>query len=156
MGRSAHADTLDLRLQLGVEHCRVGNWEAGLAVLSGVFSEGTPTGSEAAVAASYLGYASALLKREIGDGLALCQKVADKEFYQAEVHYNLARTLLLAGHKSRSVRALERALVIDPSFVAAFELRCELGERRRPVLPFLARGNLLNRLLGRIRTVFAS
>lgn len=147
----------DMRLQLGVEHCRVGNWEAGLSILRGVFAERTPTGSaEAAIAASYLGYASALLRREVRDGLALCERVAERDFYHAEVHYNHARTLLVAGHKSRAVRALDRALIIDPTFVDAFQLRCELGERRSPVLPFLSRGNPLNRFIGRIRSALTA
>jgi hypothetical protein len=125
--------------------------------LSAAFADKTPAGtSEAAIAASYLGYASALVRREVGDGLALCERVAEREFYHAEVHYNLARTLVLAGHKSRAVRALDRALAIDPTFVAAFELRCELGERRRPVLPFLGRRNPVNVVLGRIRSALAS
>jgi predicted Zn-dependent protease len=159
MARPAAAETHpsgDVRLQLGIEHCRVGNWDAGLAILTAVFAERTPTGSaDAAIAATYLGYASALRRKAVADGLALCQQVAEREFYQPEVHYNYARTLVLAGHKARAVRSLDRALAIDPTFAQAFHLRCELGERRKPVVPFLGRRHVLNRVLGRLRAAWS-
>src|SRR5690606_24163796 len=33
-GSTENSSSGDVRLQLGIEHCRVGNWDTGLAVLS--------------------------------------------------------------------------------------------------------------------------
>jgi hypothetical protein len=51
------------------------------------------------------------------------------------------------------VRALGEGLKIEPDNPQLLDLQGEIGLRRHPVLPFLARSNPLNLVLGRIRHV---
>jgi hypothetical protein len=83
--------------------------------------------------------------------LKLCQHAVKMEFYQAENYLNLARTLLLAGHRRPAVRAVADGLKVEPDNGQLLELQHEIGLRKRPVLSFLSRSNPINSLLGRIR-----
>ena len=55
------------------------------------------------------------------------------------------------NRRRSAVRAIERGLQVDPLNQDLLELKEEIGSRKSPVLPFLARTNPINHLLGRIR-----
>ena len=100
---------------------------------------------------SYLGYALARSHGDVSRGLRFCKRAVRMEFYQPENYLNLARTELLAKNRRAAHRAVRRGLDFDPSHQALLELQNDLGERRDPVISFLGRRNLLNRILGRLR-----
>lgn len=140
----------DRLMELGVEHCRVEDWETGVEYLARAFADGIPEDRNAAVAASYLGYAM-VRRGERDEGLALCRRAERMGFFHPEVARNLARARLETGDREGAVDAVRRGLAIDPDDPGLLMLRTRLGERRSPVIGFLSRTNLLNRLLGRIR-----
>ena len=72
-------------------------------------------------------------------------------FYQPENYLNLARTQLLANDRRGAVSAIQGGLKIDPHQEDLLELQRQIGVRREPVLSFLSRDNLINRILGRLR-----
>jgi hypothetical protein len=152
-------DASSVRLQRGIELCRRGELKEGLGHLSQAFLQGVPEAQHKGLASSYLGYASARLEGRVEEGVRICERAAEKEFYEAEVFLNLARVLLLAGERKRAVKATERGCQLDPKNPDLIALRRQLGVRRAPTLPFLGRGNTLNRALGllrsRARTLFA-
>jgi tetratricopeptide (TPR) repeat protein len=137
--------------QLGIEHCRMGQWETGLRCLKQVFEDGQPTGERAGLTYSYYGHALARVERRVDEGLEMCQRGAELEFFQPEVFLNLARTYLLAGQKREAVAALERGLTLDPDDTALLVQRLELGERQKVAVPVLPRSNPINRLIGMLR-----
>src|SRR5512140_753218 len=123
----------------GIQLCREEHWDEGLEVLAQVFnSANRSTGELPMTYLSYLGYGIARFhnKRE---GLALCEQAVKVEFYQPESLYNLARTAAHLGERRKAVKALERALKLDPHHAESLALHAELGRRRSPVLGFLSR-----------------
>jgi tetratricopeptide (TPR) repeat protein len=134
-----------------IDRCRRGGWKDGLATLARVAEQEERPGALPALVYSYLGYGIALRQQRIQEGLKLCQHAVRLEFYQAENYLNLARTQVLAGRRRAAVRAVAEGLRIEPDNPQLLDLRRELGVRKPPVLPFLARDNPFNSLLGRLR-----
>jgi tetratricopeptide (TPR) repeat protein len=134
-----------------IESCRRGGWREGLPALARIAEQEVRPGALPALVYSYLGYGIALRQQRLSEGLKLCQHAVKMEFYQAENYLNLARTLVLAGHRRAAVRAVADGLKVEPDNGQLLELQHELGLRKRPVLSFLSRSNPINTLLGRIR-----
>lgn len=108
------------------------------------------------LARSYYGLCLALTRRNLSEGLRLCEQAAEEEFFRAEVHLNLGKTLLLAGKRQEAERALREALTLDETNRETLRELEKMGVRKRPLVPFLSRGNPLNRwpglLLHRLRS----
>ncbi len=143
----------DLRLaaEKGIALCRAGKLEDGYRLLKFVASGSDVPKDLPGLYYSYLGYCLALFEGHYNDGIVLCQKAIDREFYQAENHHNLARTFLLLDARRKATEAIRRGLRVDPHNARLHELRRSLGTRRWPMIRFLGRDHWLNRLLGRIR-----
>jgi len=137
--------------QRGIDLCRAGNWKAGMEIL-GKIAEADRQGTElSGLFYSYLGYGIARYERRGKEGLALCQHAIKVQFYEPENYVLLARVYLMRRRRGKAIEALQRALKLNARHPEAVKLAKEVGFRRRPVLSFLARGNPLNRALGRIR-----
>ena len=99
---------------------------------------------------SFYGLGLALVDRRFHKAVELCRAAAKEEFFNPELYHNLARVHLAFGFRAEALRYLRRGLMIDPG---SAELRSELaklGLRRLPVLRFLPRGHVVNRMLGRV------
>ncbi len=135
----------------GLERCRNGDWQDGLVDLAFLAERGSH-GDVPALCYSYLGYGLAHHRGQIKKGLRLCKHAVKLEFYQPECYLNLARTALLDDrYRRKAADAVLDGLEIDPEHPELLELRRELGARRSPIIPFLSRRNLVNRILGWIR-----
>lgn len=138
----------------GLERCRNGEWKDGLVDLAWLIEHGS-RGEVPSLCYSYLGYGLAHRRGEVKKGLRLCRHAIKLEFFQPENYLNLARTALLVDrYRHQAVTAVLDGLEIDPDHPELLELQKQLGARRPPVLRFLSRRNLLNRILGRIRHQF--
>jgi len=137
-------------LRRAIERCRQGDWEVGLAFL-GQIAESERSSALPGLFYSFLGYGIALRQRRVQEGLKLCRHSVKIQFYEPENYVNLARTCLLAGDRPAAVRAVLDGLKVDRQHPELLGLHRELGIRAQPILPFLARSNPLNQLLGRIR-----
>lgn len=137
-------------LRKGIERCRQGDWEVGLAFL-GRIAEAERSAALPGLFYSYLGYGIALRQKRVQEGLRLCRHSVKVQFYEPENYVNLVRTLLLAGERPAAVRAVLDGLKVDRQHRELLELHKELGIRKSPVLPFLSRTNPLNQFLGRLR-----
>lgn len=140
------SDTLGRAL----DFCRAGEWDRGLPIL-GYLAQSADRSTLPGLFYSYLGYGIARCERRVEEGIKLCQHAIKIEFYQPENYLNLARTELLENNRRAAVRALSKGLKIDPHHLELLVLQRDIGLRRRPVLTFVSRDNLLNRLLGRLR-----
>ena len=101
-------------------------------------------------AMSWYGVTLVLVERNLNLGVSLCEQ-ALRLGAAPELHLNLARVHLALQHRERALRAVARGLLAAPDHPGLLAARDSLGTRQTPALPFLARGNPLNRLLGRLR-----
>jgi len=99
---------------------------------------------------SWYGVTLVLVERNLNLGVSLCEQ-ALRLGAAPELHLNLARVHLALQHRERALRAVARGLLAAPDHPGLLAARDSLGTRQTPALPFLARGNPLNRLLGRLR-----
>jgi Flp pilus assembly protein TadD len=84
-------------------------------------------------------------------GVQFCREALGLEQYNPDMYCNLGRVLLAAGRRKEAHQTLLRGLRIQSDHREIIRALKEMGIRRRPVLPFLARANPLNVLLGRMR-----
>lgn len=150
------ADRADYQAEAeqGIALCRQGDWAEGLPRLRrAARAEETRVlrGELPPLFYSYYGLGIAQYDRKIREGKELCERAAAKAFFQPEAYLNLALVAVLDSDRSIAVGAVQRGLSIDPDHPRLLRLAEKLGVRRRPVLPFLSRDNLLNRILGRWR-----
>jgi hypothetical protein len=102
-------------------------------------------------ATSWYGVTLVLVERNSNLGVLYCDQALRLAGPTPELCLNQARSHLALGQRARAVTSIQRGLVANPGDPA---LRCALdalGRRREPVVPFLSRGHLLNRWLGRLR-----
>lgn len=137
-------------LERGLALCRRGDWDHGLTDL-GKLAENDTQGDLPGIFYSYLGYGIALREKRIRDGIRLCRHAVKLEFYQPENYLNLARTYLLAENRKKAYEAVAQGLKVDRGHRGLRQLLAQMGARKRPVIPFLSRGNVINRILGRVR-----
>lgn len=95
--------------------------------------------------------ALALVRGQFLGAVELARAAVRQEFYNPDLYLNLARIYLAFDCKAEAVRYLRRGLMVDPENERLRRKLAELGERRKPALPFLPRGHIVNRLLGRIQ-----
>ncbi len=95
--------------------------------------------------------ALALVRGQFLGAVELARSAVRQEFYNPDLYLNLARIYLAFDCKAEAVRYLRRGLMVDPENERLRRKLAELGERRKPALPFLPRGHIVNRLLGRIQ-----
>ncbi|MBI5642195.1 MAG: hypothetical protein HY954_01825 [Deltaproteobacteria bacterium] len=103
-------------------------------------------------AMSYYALSLANVEGNYDKAISLCLMAAEKEFYNPEIYLNLGRIFLLNGQKSVAVRAFRKGLKFDNSNHSLLHEMRNLGVRRRPVLTFLPRQNVVNKYLGMIIT----
>lgn len=101
---------------------------------------------------SYLGLMIALERGQIREGISLCEESVVEAPDSAVCHLNLGKVLLRAGRKFEAIEAVREGLRVcggnEGASAAATSFLISLGTRRRPVIPFLSRNNLLNKYLG--------
>ena len=102
---------------------------------------------------SSLGLAVALGERNFESARTLCESAAKQEFFNPELYLNLARVYLSVGRRPEALRYLRRGQMIDPGHVEIREAIADLGMRRLPILPFLPRRHVVNRMLGSVRSI---
>ncbi len=135
----------------GIDLCRTGDWEGGLAVLRHLARQEKAEFDRPGRFFSYLGYGVARFESRYKEGVALCRHAIKIEPQEPENHLNLARIYLLRRNRRGAYKALKKGLALNPHHQQLLEFYEEFGRRRPAVLPFLPRGHRLNRILGRIR-----
>ncbi len=135
----------------GIDHCRRGDWDTGIAYLARVAEQDSGSVELPSTYHSYLGYGLAYRKRRVREGLELCRHACRTHFFEPENFVNLARTCLLVGDRGEAFRTISQGYALDSKSPELRLLHSQLGVRRPPVLRFLGRRNLVNRWLGRFR-----
>lgn len=99
---------------------------------------------------SYYGLCLALEEKRVRDGIEICRQALPLESYNADLHLNMARALLVAGRRREAHEQLLRGAGLAPGHPEIYRALQAMGLRRRPPIPFLSRANPLNVLLGRL------
>jgi tetratricopeptide (TPR) repeat protein len=100
---------------------------------------------------SWYGVTLVLVEKNSNLGVLLCDQALRATGPDPDLLLNQARVHLALNQRDRAVRAVTRGLELWPDDRRLKAARDLLGTRREPVLRFVSRDNLLNRLLGRIR-----
>ena len=100
---------------------------------------------------SFLGVAMARAERKWPAALELCKTAANMRRNEAQLYINLAEVYVSAARRDEAVATLDRAFKYCGADARLTRMRAKLGKRSSPVLPFLDRGNALNRSLGKLR-----
>jgi predicted Zn-dependent protease len=88
---------------------------------------------------------------KLKQGIEICSAALSHAPSQPELHLNLARLYTLAGARRKAIQTIERGLRASPRHPGLARLREDIGVRRRPVLPLLARDHPANVVLGKLR-----
>jgi Flp pilus assembly protein TadD len=100
---------------------------------------------------SFLGVSMARAEGKWTAAVELCKTAINLKRKEAQLYVNLAEVYVSAGRRDRAVETLDTALIYCKTDARITRMRGRLQKRRSPVLPFLERGNLLNRSLGKLR-----
>lgn len=99
---------------------------------------------------SWYGLCLALEGGRARDGAELCRQAIGLEFFNADLCWNYGRVLLVLARRKDAYRAFLKGLTIQRNHQGILRELGRMGWRRRPVVPFLARGNPVNKVLGRM------
>jgi tetratricopeptide (TPR) repeat protein len=133
--------------------CQQNQWEKGLEGLLAIAQE-EPLDLPGRYY-SYLGFGIARYQGKIKDGIKLCRRAVELEFFQVENYLNLAKTYALARNRARAMAAIEEGLRLDPGHQELLTLSRVVDQRRRPLFGFLPRRHPINRTVGRLRHLLA-
>jgi tetratricopeptide (TPR) repeat protein len=100
---------------------------------------------------SFYGLCLGLARRDMHEALRFCREAVALEEFNPDMHCNLGQVLIRAGRMRDAYKALIVGLGLQPDHTALRRTLRGIGVRRRPVIPFLARGNPINVALGRMR-----
>lgn len=140
----------DLAME-GVKLCRGGNWDTGLLYLNRAMGSADGRLELEGLALSYFGYGIARYHRMFNEGIDLCKRSIDLQFYEPENYLNLARTYLLRDRYSFAIDVLRRGLKEHEDYRPLRLLYDQINRRRPPVVSFLRRSHPVNYFLGRLR-----
>ncbi len=101
---------------------------------------------------SHFGLALALMDKKFKSAIDFCNQAIELQFYNAEAYLNLAKVYEAAGARRKAVESLDRGLEVVPDHTALKKMRDSYGYRKPPAVPFLDRGNAVNKAIGIART----
>lgn len=112
---------------------------------------------------SYYGCLTAIVEKKIDQGIKLCKKAleeldaavpAGEKSVPATFYLNLGRAYLAGGQRQSAIDAFNNGLTFDKkNHDLLWELK-KLGTRKNPPVPFLSRGNPINKYIGMILAKF--
>lgn len=100
---------------------------------------------------SYLAYCQAKVERKYREAVAICMDARKEDPQNSDIYLNLGRVHLLAGNRKQAIQVFRLGLRLGKNIRISNELN-SLGIRKSPPIPFLDRGNPLNKFLGIIMT----
>lgn len=137
------------RLREGVAFMRQGNHRRALHIFESVYkSEDLP---KPVTGLSYYGLCLASVNQQHRAGIALCEKAIQEKPNDVAHYANLVETYESAGRRRKAIDFLNSSIKQFPRARILQDLKEKLGKRKRPVIPFLPRGNIVNVILGHMR-----
>jgi Flp pilus assembly protein TadD len=100
---------------------------------------------------SFLGVSTARAEGKWAAAVEFCKTALSLKRNDPQLYLNLAEVYVSAGWREDAIETLDTALRYCRADTRIRRMRDRLGRRCSPVLPFLERGNFLNRSLGKLR-----
>lgn len=100
---------------------------------------------------SYAGLLAAQAEQRFADAETLCLEALELRHNHPQLYLNLAEVYQLAGRPQEAIDVLEKGFTSTGRDNGIRRALQSLGRRREPVLSFLHRSNLMNRILGQVR-----
>ena len=100
---------------------------------------------------SFLGVSTARAQQKWAVSVELCKTAGNLRRNEAQLYLNLAEVYVSAGRREDAIATLDTGLKYCGPDARIKRMRGKLGRRGSPILPFLERGNPLNRSLGKLR-----
>jgi tetratricopeptide (TPR) repeat protein len=98
---------------------------------------------------SLMGYSLAKDAGQFQKGLELCHKAITMSPQNCEHYLHLGRIYVLAKKREQAIKAFHLGLKIRKDSRILDEIK-QLGSRKSPPFPSLSRGNVINRLTGKV------
>jgi len=143
-GNAAQPDVEDL-FKRGTEALEARNFPAAYRLLRAALD-----GERSPDHLSQYGLALTQYTGNMKGGIALCQEAIKKDPKNPDHFLRMGTIYLVSGRKKEAVRIFHLGLRVGrhPGITRMLQ---SLGQREKPMLPFLARTNPLNKYLGKIR-----
>jgi tetratricopeptide (TPR) repeat protein len=143
----------DALVEMGIQATAQGSYERGLIFLSEAYRRLSKErdAKHPAALLSHYGLCLALHRGRIREAVEFCQLAIEREFYNGDNYFNLARVFEAGRSRRKMIDAIERGLSVDARHVGLLKMKVLIGIRRPPVVPFLHRDHPLNVSLGRLR-----
>ena len=95
-------------------------------------------------------YALCLVEEEkkYEQAISLSLMAVEREFYNPDIYLNLGKVYIKNGQKAVAIKAFRKGLRIDGTHAGLLKEVRGMGVRRKPIIAFLSRKNLVNRVLG--------
>ncbi|MCL4806635.1 MAG: tetratricopeptide repeat protein [Thermoanaerobaculia bacterium] len=139
-------------VELGISAAKVAQYERGLIFLAEAYRHlGKDNHRLSGPLLSFYGLCLAMHRGRIKEAAEFCSLGVEKDHYNPDVYYNMARVWITGRSRRKAVDAIEKGLALEPRHPGLLRLRAEIGARKPPVIPFLHRDNPLNVSLGRMR-----
>ena len=91
--------------------------------------------------------------RKHEQALDVCPIAIEVGGFKPESYLSRAQTYVMLGKKRRAIAALDRGLRVEPEDPRLLKARAVFGWRKPRIVSALARGHVVNRVLGRLRTL---
>ncbi len=139
-------------IELGIAATRAAQYERGLIFLAEAYRHvGRDQHRLSGPLISFYGLCLALHRGRIKEAAEFCGLGIEKDHYNPDVYYNMARVWIAGRSRRKAVEALDKGIALDPKHPGLKRLKAEMGTRKAPVIPFLHRDNPLNVSLGKMR-----
>jgi tetratricopeptide (TPR) repeat protein len=108
---------------------------------------------------SFRGYLRAAVLKMHKEGIEECKAalalynkrtLVGAEYYHNFFYLNLGKTYRVAGNTDIAVRYFRKGLEYDQNNNEIINELIQMGVRKRPAIPFLSRGNIINKYLGMV------
>ena len=103
---------------------------------------------------SYLAYCRAQTEGVYREAVNICMEARKAEPKNSDIYLNLGRVHLLAGNRKMALQVFRLGLRYERNSRIINELNA-LGQRKSPPIPFLNRGNPINKYLGKLMARFS-
>lgn len=133
-------DEQEQLLKKGIDLARRGKYKEALQFLN------MQSCQKNAAAASH--FAVATVMADCEKAIEICKQSLKAEDHNPEMYMNLGRLYAMINRKDLAFKALEQGIKISPRHHGIIKMFIILGQRKKPVLPFLSRTNIINKMLG--------
>lgn len=147
------------RFRKGMQYLARGQAGEALPFISEALDVQLETDERGFVQATYLSYHGlclCLTRNGMREGLQHCRRASELDPSSAVIWWNLGRVSLKMGRRREAHDAFRNGLQLEPKHRGIRRDLRSMGVRGRPVLAFLSRDHVINRVLGRARALLRS